>query len=244
MLRTEVLFAGLTFNTIILGILVGLNFVTTASFESQWGYFTIQILPPICGTITASFWRGVTLNLSRVTPFMLCAQQRPSFAQRTILMGYSPAPAGPIDCLLSRNVSLSISGALLILSGTILGLKSALLNTVSWQTYWQANVTLWALYPLIAIYAAMNLLTLLLIWDMWGKCTGLRWDPICIADHLALLKYANFLDDFEGTDLSTRDSMIKELGGQRYRLGYWNRGSKGTWYGFGRVENSSGKFIE
>ena len=244
MLRTWFLSSALAFNSIVLALLIVLIFAESVSFINQWGYFAIQILPPIIGTITASFWGGITLTLGRITPFMLCAspgtlkKKCGDTAGRTVLREYFPAPSLR-DIVAARNKLLTVSWLLLIISSTVLAFKSSLLNTVNQVDYWEATIAHWSLYPLIGIYALMNVTTILLIFHLHNKPTGLRpdWDPVSIADHLVLLSHSNFLDDFEGTDISTRQSIFEYFQHQRLRLGYWDLGGGKVWHGFGRVED-------
>ena len=76
-----------------------------------------------------------------------------------------------------------------------------------------------------------------LIYCLWELPTGLRWDPVSIADHLVLFHHSNFLAEFEGMETSSRDRLYERFRSGRFRLGYWQRGSLGVWHGFGKVKN-------
>ena len=95
----------------------------------------------------------------------------------------------------------------------IIPLKSALfVGTVDsieggWEIQFSPNVA----KALIVIYALLACSTLALLVNLWGRQTGLKWDPVSIADKLVLLRGSDILNDFGGLD--TMDSeTINKLG--------------------------------
>ncbi|KAH7342525.1 hypothetical protein BKA65DRAFT_537778 [Rhexocercosporidium sp. MPI-PUGE-AT-0058] len=240
MLRRWFLCASLGFNLLILGLMITLLFKPKFKVLNQWGYFFIQIFPAVVGTITASFLRGITVTLSRITPFILCASPSGATAGKTILREYFPDPS-MTDAFQTKSFILSFAWILFIIGSFILGFKASLLNTDLADGYREAIVATWALYPLICIYTFVALFMVAVIVKMeLASSTGLRWDPVSLADHLVLFRHSNFLRFFEGTDMATRDSMHEILKGLPLRLGYWIRtdGDASTsWHGFGLLES-------
>lgn len=236
-LRTPYICSTLFFNFLVLGLLVSLIFTDDFSFNSQWGYLAIQILPPVLGTITASLWHGIAINLSRITPFMLAAEPAGSTFRKTILGSYFPG-LSLRNAIATGNGLLAFVWILELLSATILSFKSSLLNTTNYKIYVVAVVTSWALYSLIVIYSLMNVLTIVLVCKMHDRVTGLRWEPASIADHLTLFRHSDFLDKFEGTDTAERDSIWDRLQDDCLRLGYWNRDNE-IWHGFGKISRKA-----
>jgi Protein of unknown function (DUF3433) len=242
MLRSKCMILVLAFYLLVLGLLIGLIFMDSISFNSQYGYFMIQILPPILGTITAFSWRSITTTLSRISPYMASvsdnssANKRGSSARRAILARYFPLPE-VYDMARNGDGLLTITWILWILSDFVLAFKAVLLNTIDWDDYWEANVTAWALYSLISIYGLLIVGLTALIYCLWDIPTGLRWDPVSIADHLVLFHHSNFLAEFEGTETGSRDRLYERFRSGRFRLGYWSRGSLGVWHGFGQLES-------
>jgi hypothetical protein len=232
-LRTPSICSMLVFNLLVLGLLIFLIFNNYFSFNSQWGYLAIQILPPVLGTITASLWHGIAINLSRITPFMLAAAPAGSTFRKTILGSYFPG-LSLRNAIATGNGLLAFVWILELLSATILSFKSSLLNTTNYENYVVAVITSWALYSLIMIYSLMNVLTIILAYKMHDQVTGLRWEPASIADHLTMFRHSNFLDRFEGTDTAERESIWGRLQDDCLKLGYWNRGNE-IWHGFGKV---------
>ncbi|KAG4428122.1 hypothetical protein IFR05_016396 [Cadophora sp. M221] len=239
MLRRWFLCSSLAFNLLILGLMITLLFKPRFKVLNQWGYFFIQIFPAVVGTITASFLRGITVTLSRITPFLLCASESGTTTGKTILREYFPDPSIR-DAFKTKSFILSYAWILFIFGSFILGFKASLLNTDMTDGYREAIVATWALYPLICIYSFVALFMVVVILKMeLAGSTGLRWDPVSLADHLVLFRHSNFMRFFEGTDMASRDSMSNVLGGLPLRLGYWIRvdGTSSTyWHGFGMLE--------
>jgi Protein of unknown function (DUF3433) len=242
MLRSGCMAILLAFYVVVFGLLIGLIFVKSISFSSQYGYFMIQILPPLLGTITASLWRSIMITLSRIWPYIASASgdssatKRMDSARRTILARCFPVPE-IYDMIRNGNGLLMMTWILWILSTFVLAFKAVLLNTIDWDDYWEANVTAWALYSLLSIYGLLIVGLAALIYCLWELPTGLRWDPVSIADHLVLFHHSNFLAEFEGMETSSRDRLHERFRSGRFRLGYWQRGSLGVWHGFGKIEN-------
>lgn len=220
----------------VLSMLIIFYFYPTFDVTSQWGYFTIKILPTVIGTITAAFLDGIALTLSRLTPFILCASSDGATAGDTILRQYFPNP-DLFEILKTRNWLLLSAWSLCFAGNVILAFKASLLNTTADD---EAIVTRWALIPLTVIYGLIALFVLVVMrWLREKKSTGLRWDPVSIADHLMLFRHSNVLGYFEGTDLANRRSIFKVLKRLRLRLGYWKRENGDIWHGFGLMESEN-----
>jgi Protein of unknown function (DUF3433) len=238
----------LAFYLIVLGLLIALVFVNSVSFSNQYGYFAIQILPPILGTISASLWRTIAITLGRIWPYssstsgISSANRGRDSARQTVLARYFLIPE-IVDIIRNGDGLLGFTWILWTLSSTVLPFKAVLLNTTDWDNYWEATVAAWALYALIVFYIILIAGLIALIYCFReNPTTGLRWDPVSIADHLVLFHHSNFLAEFEGTETASRDRMYERFRHGRFRLGYWSRGSKGFWHGFGQIEHDhSGK---
>jgi hypothetical protein len=230
MLQTGSICSMLVFNLVVLGLLLALWYYDSFSVSNQWGYLAIQILPPALGTITASLIQGIAINLSRMTPYMLAAAPAGSTFHKTLLASYFPG-LSLRDAVAAGSGLLAAVWILEFLFAMVLSFKSALLNTTDYRDYVVAIVTPWALYALIAIYILMAILTTVLACKMHNRVTGLRWDTASIADCLALFRYSDFLDEFEGTDIAAREYIHNRLEHNRLKLGYWRQGDV-TWHGF------------
>lgn len=92
------------------------------------------------------------------------------------------------------------------------------LDVWRWTAVRPVGWTLLVLYILLIIALVLLMLRFLL------RQTGLKWDPVSLADILVLFQRSNILSDFEGSEIpSTKD-------GQRisktYRLGYWTTSNR------------------
>ncbi|KAI9856659.1 MAG: hypothetical protein M1813_008806 [Trichoglossum hirsutum] len=226
----------LAFYVSILALLIPLLFFDDVTFISQYGYFCVKILPPVLGTITTSLWRSTTYTYSRIMPYVLSASGSGDAVCQTILRCYFPIPSIR-DAVQTKNILLVSFWIVWILSCFVIPFKSILLSTANQISHWEAIVTRWAVISLIIIYSFMIIGQAVLTWSLWNIRTGLRWDPVSIADHLTLFYHSDFLEDFKGLELTPRRYLYDRLRDKGVRLGYWNRGSLGYWHGFGRSQS-------
>ena len=100
---------------------------------------------------------------------------------------------------------------------------------------WMVVVSPFSTLVLIVLYT-INVTTLVsLLVHLWSRCTGLKWDPVTIADHLALFHDSNVLDDFEILEKEPDQLSRKLLADKEYRIGYWEKGKEHRLvYGIGR----------
>lgn len=226
------------FNSVILVLLLLFYFVPPSNTRAQWGFFATQVLPVVIGTITVLFLKGMALTLSRLSPFILCATSNGASAGDTILRQYFPGPK-LVEAWKKQNFLLLCVWILYLAGNVIVAFKAALINATDEKGL---IVTHWALIPLIVIYGLIALVILTVMWTLRGKkLTGLRWDPVSIADHLMLFRHSNVLIYFDGTDLAEKDSMFEALKRLHLRLGYWERENGDIWHGFGLMETEDSR---
>ncbi|KAM5354390.1 hypothetical protein ACJ41O_001039 [Fusarium nematophilum] len=236
-LEDEALCLAIAFHLCILGILVFLCIKRKFFIWDPWAYFIIKLLPTILGTITVVHLNATATALSRITPFMLCASEHGQHdgapAGRSLLSSYFPIPT-IADLAKSRTWLLIFVKVISLPAQLIVDLKATILLT---EDYENAYVVPWALYALVAVYGLLLVLFATAFFSLSGKVTGLRWDPVSIADQLVLFRHSDFLDRFSGTCIAPREFLNGALGEDtRLRLGYWKKGSA-YWHGFGIVEN-------
>lgn len=240
MLQDWALCCYLIYSLFIFGILLALLLKESFHISYGWGYFVIQVLPTVLGTISYELLHSLVTTLTRVTPYMLCASEGASggipgaTADKTILQGYSQT-LGPLDSLKTGNWLLLFSFCVIWLSDFIVSLKAAILNTENYEIAWANH---WAIIPLLVIYGFISIHVALVFFWLRRRRTGLRWDPVSIADQLILFRHANFLHKFQGSCIAQRESMIEKLGSLRIRLGYWKI-NQTYWHGFGAVPGPS-----
>jgi hypothetical protein len=87
---------------------------------------------------------------------------------------------------------------------------------------------------------------LFVAWDFRDKSTGLRWDPVTIADYCALFAHCNVAEYFAPLEMEHNKSAQAVMADdQHFRLGYWHgklRGSNETKlvYGIGTTWRREG----
>lgn len=142
------------------------------------------------------------------------------------------------DQLRSGDALLNFGLVVFILCGNVLPLKSSFLNTSDYfDSGWETWVAREYLYPLLSIYFLLVLFSLALLIRTWNWTTGLRWDPVSIADQMALFYHSDCLGDFKGLDTVDADKAAKLFSEPVYRLGYWRiivAESEEYWHGFAR----------
>lgn len=89
-------------------------------------------------------------------------------------------------------------------------------------------------------YSVLFLIVLGLLIYLWDKRTGLKWDPVSLADHMMLLQGSNILEDFSGLEYNKKKKSYG-LETERYRLGYWrHRPTNQYWHGIRKWPASNG----
>ncbi|KAH0562632.1 hypothetical protein GP486_002683 [Trichoglossum hirsutum] len=109
----------------------------------------------------------------------------------------------------------------------VTSLKSAFLIVVPRnESGWDVRVSQPVTAVLIAIYPYLAVLACVMIIRLWNRSTGLKWDPVSIADQVALFHGSNVLNDFNGLELESSSAIQKALSEHKYRLGYWEKGTE------------------
>lgn len=234
-LKPAFLYAALLWNLMITGFLIAVVIRSEFSLSGIWSYFVIQIMPIIFGTITSALLESIVMNLFRITPYIACAASSGgSKAGKTIMRTFFPSPGWRTavrsrEDLSQGNVLLSVSFVLWVLSYTVLGFKGVLLNT---DDETEASSNEWAAVTLLVFYCLVDAQTIWVILYLRGRDTGLLWDPVSVADQLALFRRAHFISKLNGSSITTRDSMRNCFKDEELRLGYWKCGTT-YWHGFG-----------
>ncbi|KAK1845224.1 phosphoribosylaminoimidazole-succinocarboxamide synthase [Colletotrichum chrysophilum] len=239
-LRTWALLLDFIFNCAVIAGLVTFHLKRVISVNTAT-YYGLNALLIIVGTGTVMHLESLLLNLSRITPFILCARKNGALASDTILGSYFPSPTiSSASKSTPRNWLLLLAHIVYWPSYAVIGLKSAIL----YEDYTEPGlfVNLWACYTLLAFYSIIQTYLLILILYFWKTpTTGLRWDPVSIADVLSLFRHSDFLNKFEGSSIANRQSINSELGDLRIRLGYWTISEGTHWHGFALIEESRSK---
>ena len=204
----------------------------------------IRYGPGLIATCTTLIYRSITTTLARILPYILLADKIPKDGHEegsiTLGMPYMPVTALPFVIGRSRQI-LRLSTRLgMIVGGQITAYKSSFLSVTQVESGWVISVHRSIGWTLVAIYIVIILLELNITIKLWSCTTGLRWDPVSIADQMALFNQSNVLEDFDAVERDVDKLAYDILLGKKYRLGYWEKGIDGKiWYGIGKVCNGS-----
>ncbi|KAH6692203.1 hypothetical protein F5X68DRAFT_258924 [Plectosphaerella plurivora] len=215
-------------------------YVSEWEVENFWTNAFLTILPYILGTTSAVWVQSIVTNLSRMTPFLLCASKDGALATHSIFQECFPVPS-MWDAWRCKCWFLVLSHLISWLTAFLVALKASLLGADrETGEFW---IVSWAAQVLLGIYAAASLYIIGVACYLHERDTGLRedWDPVNIADHMAQFRHSDFLHLFAGTGGVERDSMIADpmLSTLKLKLGYWRLGECGErWYGFGFAQGN------
>ena len=201
-------------------------------------YFVFEYLPTILASLIIFWLLIIQCAIYRIFPFITLSHERVTENSGVL----HDSPLFPANFLLPNLTFFKHQEPLLGLYSLTswlalftIPLQSCLFQTRyylpegiwRWTAVQPIAWTLFALYLLLAI----GLLSLLARFAT-GK-TGLKWDPISLADILTLFHRANFLSDFERSEIA--DSPLRQSPLKHLRLGYWmtSRHTNEVLYGIG-----------
>jgi hypothetical protein len=191
-----------------------------------------RYFPSIIGTVTVLFFRQTVREALRMVPFVSMADQN---GQQTT--GSEPWKGVGGAWFPWQSITTTPKNFISILSlvcqfgaSFIVSLKVALfasaphVDSTTNEEYWILTVRFYPAVVLIGGYIIMIFYTLYVPWHFRGQSTGLKWDPVSIADYASLFAHCNALQYFAPLelrhDLRPKDVMVTN---RLFRLGYWTR---------------------
>ncbi len=165
--------------------------------HTTYGALACRYVPSAIGFITLLWWRIVIITFSRISPYVSMAAERSprdnsAFenrkAQRTLHAFYADAMFAP-DILHLR--SLVLNGHWLLFATTLVtilvglslvGLKAAFIQVTPKRAEWNIAVSAKIGCSLISIYGLLSVTTATILIRLRHRDTGLRWDPVSVAD--------------------------------------------------------------
>ncbi|KAF8847247.1 hypothetical protein BDZ45DRAFT_347841 [Acephala macrosclerotiorum] len=191
-----------------------------------------RYFPSIVGTVTVLLFRQTVREALRMVPFTSMADQN---GQQTTGSRPWKGVGGawfPWQSFTTTPKSFISLFSLLCqcVTSFIVSLKVALfasaehIDTDTNEAYWILTVRFYPVVMLIAGYILMIVYTIYIFWHFYGLSTGLKWDPVSIADYASLFANCNALQYFAPLelrhDLRPKYVMVPN---RRFRLGYWTR---------------------
>ena len=201
-------------------------------------YFVFEYLPTLLASFIIIWLLIIQCAIHRVAPFIVLSSGR-NFENSGVLHDMALFPVTYMIPNLSffrhREPLLGFCSIIFWLELFTLPLQSCLFQT---RYYDPENIWRWtAVQPiawtLFALYLLLLVALLLLLLRFGPRQTGLKWDPVTLADILSLFHRSNFLSDFERSEMHT--SSIRPSTAKHLRLGYWSTSKRASeaFYGIG-----------
>jgi hypothetical protein len=184
------------------------------------------------GTVTVIFFRQTVREALRMVPFVSMADQKgvgTTGSEPWKGVGGAWFPWQSFTTTPKSSISF-FSLVCQFVASFIVSLKVALfastehIDSKTNEQYWILTVRLYPAAVLIVGYIIMIVYTLYVPWRFRGQSTGLKWDPVSIADYAALFAHCNALQYFAPLelrhDLRPKHVMVPN---RYFRLGYWTR---------------------
>lgn len=116
-------------------------------------------------------------------------------------------------------------------------LQSALFQTrfyvIDGQSSWRWTTVQPVGWILLVLYVLLAIALLLVMLRFLLRPSGLKWDPVSLADILVLFHQSNILSDFDGSEISGIGGKNRSF--KSYKLGYWTTSKRPNdiFYGIG-----------
>jgi len=200
-------------------------------------YFVFQYLPTLLASVIIIWLLAVENALYRTFPFIVLSSGRVT-PNSGVLHGSAIFPTNYIIPNLSffrhREPLLGLCSVIFWLALWTVPLQSSLFQTRYYtpDSIWRWTTVLGIAYTLFALYLLLAFALLLLIFRITFRHTGLKWDPVSLADLLTIVHSSNFLSDFERSEVVGRHSPY--FSAKYLKLGYWQTSRQHeAFYGIG-----------
>ncbi|MCJ1274380.1 hypothetical protein MMC21_002176 [Puttea exsequens] len=204
-------------------------------------YFVFQYLPTIIASLVIIWTMAIQCAIHRISPFIVLASSR-----RTSNSGVLyDMTIFPTNYLIPNLTFFKNQEHLLGLCSIIfwLALFTVPLQSCLFQTRYYLSGSVWrwtAVQPvawtLFALYLLLAIAIVLLVIRLAACKTGLKWDPVSLADLFCLFHKSNILTDFERSEVGV--DRIRHLVVEKHlQLGYWGTSehSMAAFYGVGEA---------
>lgn len=190
-------------------------------------YFLFQFLPQLLAIMILIWLFTIQSAIQRVFPFGVLASTRRLSQNSSV---FDNMPLFSINYLMPNFTFLRSGELPLGLSYIVfwLCLFTVPLQSCLFQTQYQIDnprdTWLWTTvrpigWTLIVLYGLLTIALFFVMVRFTRSQTGLKWDPVSLADILVLFNRSNIISDFEGLEIvDLKDKMRTP---KPYRLGYW-----------------------
>ena len=201
-------------------------------------YFVFEYLPTLLASFIIIWLLVIQCAIYRVAPFLILSSGR-NMENSEVLHDITLFPANYLIPNLSffkhREPLLGLCSFIFWVQLFTLPLQSCLFQT---RYYDSENIWRWTgvqpiAWTLFVLYLLLLVALLLLLVRLQPGETGLKWDPVSLADILSLFHRSNFLSDFARSEMQT--SSPARPTAKHLRLGYWSTSKRASeaFYGIG-----------
>ena len=200
-------------------------------------YFVFEYLPTLLAGFILIWLLIIQCAMHRVAPFIVLSSDA-NVENSGVLhdMALFPIPylIPNLSFFKHREPLLGLCSIIFWLELFTMPLQSCLFQT---RYYTSDNIWRWtAVQPiawtLFVLYLLLLVALVLLVLRFARRQTGLKWDPVSLADILSLFHRSNFLSDFAHSEMHVS---MPERTAKHLRLGYWNTSKRANeaFYGIG-----------
>lgn len=191
-----------------------------------------RYFPSIVGTVTVLFFRQTVRQALQMVPFVSMADQygretpgsEPWKSVGGAWFPWQSITTTPKSFISVFSLLCQFAASFIVTFKVALFASTQHIDKDTSEQYWVLTVRLYPAAALIAGYIMMIAYTLYVPWHFRGKSTGLKWEPVSIADYASLFANCNALQYFAPLelqhDLRPKHVMVPN---RYFRLGYWTR---------------------
>ena len=201
-------------------------------------YFVFEYLPTLLASFIIIWLQIIQCAIHRVAPFIILSSER-NTENSGVLHDVTLFPTNYLIPNLfffrHREPLLGLCSIIFWLQLFTIPLQSCLFQT---RYYSSENVWRWtAVQPiawtLFGLYLLLVVALVLLVTRFIPHQTGLKWDPVSLADIVSLFHRSNFLSDFARSEMETPSTTQPKA--KHLRLGYWSTSKRASeaFYGIG-----------
>ncbi len=201
-------------------------------------YFVFQYLPTLLASLIVLWLFIIQCAIHRIFPLIVLSSARNTNNSGVL----HNTPLFPTTYILPNLVFFKHKEPLLGLCSIIfwLALFTVPLQSSLFQTRYYTGDGIWRwtatqpiAWTLFALYLMLTVALLLLLIRFAKGQTGLKWDPVSLADIISLFHRSNFLSDFNRLDVE--EGRSQHPWEKHLRLGYWmtSKRSAEAFYGVG-----------
>ena len=201
-------------------------------------YFVFQYLPTLLASLIIICVLVIQGAIYRVFPFVTLAHERVTI-NSAVLRDSTLFPANYLLPNMSffrhQEPLLGFCSITFWLALFTIPLQASLFQSRYYlpEGVWRWTAAQPIAWTLFVLYLLLAIALVLLLVRFATRQTGLKWDPVCLADILSLFHRANFLSDFQRSEIE--GSPLQNFPAKHLRLGYWmtSNHTNEAFYGIG-----------